>query len=91
MLYIPYYITYAISGACGSRRIAKEQQSRKRPGKCINYHPEEIEIEACGRSHRLHGGMRTTGASMAVAVLLTLVSAFVLLPNSGSSMLQSAY
>lgn len=39
-----------ILGACGARRISKDMLPRKRPTKCINYHPEEIEIQQCGRS-----------------------------------------
>lgn len=39
-----------IKGACGSRRIRKESLPRRKPTKCINYHPEEIEIHQCGRS-----------------------------------------
>ncbi|XP_059617030.1 voltage-dependent calcium channel subunit alpha-2/delta-3 isoform X2 [Phlebotomus argentipes] len=39
-------------GACGTRRQAKENLPRKRPQKCINYHPEETEIQQCGRATR---------------------------------------
>ncbi|XP_063702857.1 voltage-dependent calcium channel subunit alpha-2/delta-3 [Culicoides brevitarsis] len=35
------------AGACGARRLSREKLERKRPSKCINYHPEEIEIQQC--------------------------------------------
>ncbi|XP_034941199.1 voltage-dependent calcium channel subunit alpha-2/delta-4 isoform X2 [Chelonus insularis] len=38
-------------GACTARR---ERLYRKRPPKCINYHPEEMEIKYCGAAHRLY-------------------------------------
>ncbi|XP_049277922.1 voltage-dependent calcium channel subunit alpha-2/delta-4 isoform X1 [Anopheles funestus] len=41
------------AGACGVRRMAKEKMLRKRPGKCISYHPEEIEIKQCGTATTL--------------------------------------
>lgn len=44
------------TGACGQRRLAKERLPRKRPLKCINYHPEEIEIQQCGRASTLFTG-----------------------------------
>lgn len=40
-------------GACGTRRLAREMMQRNRPPKCINYHPEEIEIQQCGRATAL--------------------------------------
>lgn len=30
--------------------MMKDRLPRKRPTKCINYHPEEIEIQQCGRA-----------------------------------------
>ncbi|XP_052864386.1 voltage-dependent calcium channel subunit alpha-2/delta-4 [Anopheles cruzii] len=41
------------AGACGVRRMAKEKMLRKRPGKCISYHPEETEIKQCGTATSL--------------------------------------
>ncbi|KAL7039794.1 hypothetical protein ACKWTF_000119 [Chironomus riparius] len=41
------------AGACGTRRLARELLPRKRPPKCINYHPEEIEIQQCGHASML--------------------------------------
>lgn len=38
------------SGACGSRRFGREKLARKRPTTCISYHPEEIEIQQCGKA-----------------------------------------
>lgn len=37
-------------GACTARR---ERLYRRRPPKCINYHPEEMEIKFCGSADRL--------------------------------------
>ncbi|XP_078047218.1 voltage-dependent calcium channel subunit stolid isoform X3 [Augochlora pura] len=37
------------AGACSARR---ERLYRRRPPKCINYHPEEMEIKVCGGAGR---------------------------------------
>ncbi|XP_031622990.1 voltage-dependent calcium channel subunit alpha-2/delta-4 [Contarinia nasturtii] len=42
--------------ACNHRRMTKERLPRKRPTKCINYHPEEIEIQQCGGASTLLSG-----------------------------------
>ncbi|XP_058819212.1 voltage-dependent calcium channel subunit alpha-2/delta-4 isoform X1 [Topomyia yanbarensis] len=42
-----------VTGACGVRRMAKEKMLRKRPSRCISYHPEEIEIKQCGKATAL--------------------------------------
>lgn len=51
-----FHFRLSFSGACGQRRMAKERLPRKRPSKCINYHPEEIEIQQCGRASTLFTG-----------------------------------
>lgn len=48
-----FYIIFDFVGACGTRRVARETLHRNRPPKCINYHPEEIEIQQCGRATTL--------------------------------------
>ncbi|KAL7299673.1 hypothetical protein TKK_0007430 [Trichogramma kaykai] len=51
-------------GACTARR---ERLYRRRPGKCINYHPEELEIKVCGSAPR--------AAGLALSLLLLLAAA----------------
>lgn len=54
-----------ISGTCNHRRMQKERLARKRPSKCINYHPEEIEIQQCGGA--------STPFSQLSAILLNII------------------
>ncbi|XP_011332586.1 voltage-dependent calcium channel subunit alpha-2/delta-3 isoform X3 [Ooceraea biroi] len=51
-------------GACTARR---ERLYRRRPPKCINYHPEEMEIKFCG------GAGRSFGFSLSLAIFSLLV------------------
>ncbi|XP_032667420.1 voltage-dependent calcium channel subunit alpha-2/delta-3 isoform X2 [Odontomachus brunneus] len=53
-------------GACTARR---ERLYRRRPPKCINYHPEELEIKFCGGACRLFNF-----SSLSLMVLLTIVT-----------------
>ncbi|KAL2728969.1 LOW QUALITY PROTEIN: voltage-dependent calcium channel subunit alpha-2/delta-4 isoform X1 [Vespula squamosa] len=50
-------------GACTARR---ERLYRRRPPKCINYHPEEMEIKICG-------GASTQFSRSTLAVLLLTI------------------
>lgn len=53
------------------RRMAKEKMLRKRPGKCISYHPEEIEIKQCGTATSLfHASLYSTIATFIVIWVL---------------------
>lgn len=41
---------------CNNRRLLKDRLPRQRATKCINYHPEEIEIQQCGTASALLSG-----------------------------------
>lgn len=58
-------------GACTARR---ERLYRRRPPKCINYHPEEMEIKFCGDANRL-----VSFSSLSLTVLLPIVTVRLLL------------
>lgn len=60
---------FFFEGSCTHRRMSKERLHRKRPSKCINYHPEEIEIQQCGGATQILGGS---------AVLLSLIISWLL-------------
>ncbi|XP_067207894.1 voltage-dependent calcium channel subunit alpha-2/delta-3 isoform X3 [Linepithema humile] len=55
-------------GACIARR---ERLYRRRPPKCINYHPEEMEIKFCGNADRLFS---STFSSLNFMVFLSIVT-----------------
>ncbi|XP_029161776.1 voltage-dependent calcium channel subunit alpha-2/delta-3 isoform X2 [Nylanderia fulva] len=59
-------------GACTARR---ERLYRRRPPKCINYHPEEMEIKFCGDAGRLI----VSFSSLNLIVLLSIVTVRLLL------------
>ncbi|XP_016845340.1 voltage-dependent calcium channel subunit alpha-2/delta-3 isoform X2 [Nasonia vitripennis] len=52
-------------GACTARR---ERLYRRRPAKCINYHPEELEIKVCG------GSSKTTSLQLGLLLVGLLVA-----------------
>ncbi|CAD7085402.1 unnamed protein product [Hermetia illucens] len=62
-------------GACGTRRQARESLSRKRPAKCISYHPEEVEIQQCGRGSHLFA--KSIVLSHLIVLLITFALTYV--------------
>lgn len=55
-------------GACGTRRLTREKLPRKRPPKCINYHPEEIEIQQCGKAPTIFTATLTVTITTSILV-----------------------
>ncbi|XP_011153333.1 voltage-dependent calcium channel subunit alpha-2/delta-4 isoform X1 [Harpegnathos saltator] len=53
-------------GACTARR---ERLYRRRPPKCINYHPEEMEIKFCGGTCRMFNF-----SSLSLMILLSIIT-----------------
>lgn len=58
-------------GACIARR---ERLYRRRPPKCINYHPEEMEIKFCGNADRLFS---STFSSLSFMLFLSIVTVWL--------------
>lgn len=56
-------------GSCGHRRMLKDRLPRRRPSKCINYHPEEIEIQQCGAASTVS---KTTFIFWQIIILLQI-------------------
>lgn len=65
----PQEVVYeGASSACKGRN-PRDNLARRRPPKCISYHPEEVEIHACGAATKQS---LSTAASWAFLVLATL-------------------
>uniref|UniRef100_A0A336LYX8 CSON005615 protein n=1 Tax=Culicoides sonorensis TaxID=179676 RepID=A0A336LYX8_CULSO len=62
------------AGACGARRLSREKLERKRPSKCINYHPEEIEIQQCATATTL-----LLASSKFLAIFSSIISFSIML------------
>lgn len=58
-------------GACIARR---ERLYRRRPPKCINYHPEEMEIKFCGGASRPSPFLFTLATGIVSYTLATLLA-----------------
>lgn len=67
-------------GACGARRLSREKLERKRPSKCINYHPEEIEIQQCATATTI-----LLASSKFLSIFSSLISFIIMLIFTSSN------